>query len=393
MTQKRIIKLIMHTTIFCSVLIIIESTAKFSFKYLFPSAENVQENVSHKFENSVTWLDNYWKEYYQAVQLRFPQQRLPLHKTFEGKYINIDKNGWRKVVSEQNQITQNQIQQNPVNKVPQNSIIENKIFLFGNSTLWGVGSPDSLTIPSLFAQKINQLATNKTQIEVQNFAVCSWNSTQMLVQLQIELQKGNIPRTVIFLNGATDMSRTLVEGGLSEVQNYEILSQKTASKIGIDSNFMATNIEYLLQRINTYKILRKLQNLSPYRLAENSINSQNNLQNVAKAVAKNYFKNYMLIDSLSKQYKFNYVVCWQPFSLKRAEEMHPEDAFFRNFATAVNQEIVQQSQLNLYPNFYNLADSLKALQAKKGNLFLDYCHLTTFGNQYIVDILLQYYKI
>ncbi len=383
MTQKQIIKFIMHTTIFCSVLIIIESTAKFSFKYLFPSAENVQENASRKFEskfeNSVTWLDNYWKEYYQAVQLRFPQQCLPLHKIFEGKYINIDKNGWRKVISAQNQI-------------PQNNITKNKIFLFGNSTLWGVGSPDSLTIPSLFAQKISNQVAQNHPISVQNFAVCSWNSTQMLVQLEIELQKGNIPRTVIFLNGATDMSRTLVEGGLSEVQNYEILSQKTASKIGIDSNFMATNIEYLLQRINTYKILRKLQNLSPYRLAENSINSQNNSQNVAKVVAKNYFKNYMLIDSLSKQYKFNYVVCWQPFSLKRAKEMHPEDVFFRNFANAVNQEIVQQNQVNLYPNFYNLADSLLTLQNKNGNLFLDYCHLTTFGNQYLVDILLQCYK-
>lgn len=386
----------MHTTIFCSVLIIIESTAKFSFKYLFPSAENVQENASHKFENKpengTAWLDYYWKEYYQAVQLRFPQQRLPLHKKFEGKYINIDKNGWRKVVLEQNQILQD-------------TVTKNKILLFGNSTLWGVGSPDSLTIPSLFAQKLSYwvasshpIATLKP-IEVQNFAVCSWNSTQMLVQLEIELQKGNIPQTVIFLNGATDMSRTLVEGGLSEVQNYEILSQKTASKVAIDSNFIATNMEYLLQRVYSYKILRKLQNLSPYRLAENNINAQNNsqenlqnLQNVAKAVAINYFKNYTLIDSLSRQYKFKYLVCWQPFSLKRAEEMHPEDIFFRNFAAAVNREIVQQNQLNLYPNFYNLADCLVTLQNKEGNLFLDYCHLTTLGNQYLVDILLEYYK-
>jgi hypothetical protein len=378
--QKKLIKYLFQLLTFCSVLVIIESLAKFSFKYLYPSAENVQEISSRQFENQASWLDSYWEEYYKAVQLRFPQQRLPLHKAMQGKTINIDKNGWRKTTN----IVQEKMQ------VENLENLKNKIFMFGNSTLWGVGCPDSLTIPSLFVQKLtkihdtvqSKIPTN-VPINVQNFAVCSWNSTQMLVQLQIELQKGNIPNMVVFLNGATDMSRTLVEGGLSETQNYTILNKKVQGKMGIDSNFIATNLEYLLQRVHIYKMYKKLQNLPIYRLQESNAN------NLAKQISDNYFKNYELIDSLSRQYNFKYLVCWQPISMKRAEELHPKDIFFRNFAIAVNQEIAKKNQEKSYLNFYNLVDSL---HNKTGNLFLDYCHLTVLGNRYLTDILVERYQ-
>lgn len=376
--QKTIINLIFKGLVVFSVLVIIEGIAKFSFKYLYPSAENTQETASRQFEKenklmlsqdtSLVWFKSYWENYYKAVQLRFPQTRLPKHKALTSKYLTVNQEGWRNT---------------PLPYLTNNNSV--KILFFGNSTLWGVGSPDSLTIPAIFAQKLSQIDTLKPETKnanIQNFAVCSWNFTQMLVQLEVELKKGNVPQTVIFLSGATDLSRTLVEGGMSETQNYEILSQKVHNKVGLDSNFIATNIDYILQRANMYKLLKKWFYPSQYRLTDQ------NYQQIAKAIATNYFKNYEIINSLSKQYRFNFVVYWQPFSLKRAEELHPEDVFFRNFALAVNEEISKESQKNNYSNFYNFAN---ILQDKKGKLFLDYCHLTTLGNEYLAEEMLKNY--
>ena len=103
-------------------------------------------------------------------------------KQFEhvGKYINIDASGVRKTVKDPNVKG------------------GKKIFMFGGSTLWGHGSPDESTIPSIVQSHLGDA------YEVYNFGEDGFVSTQELNYLLYQLSLGNIPDAVIFYDGVND---------------------------------------------------------------------------------------------------------------------------------------------------------------------------------------------
>ena len=75
---------------------------------------------------------------------------------FKGNEVNIDKFGFRKSINHQ---------------------IDNSYWFMGGSTMWGTGSDDENTIPSIFAKE-----TGKT---VLNLGESGYNSFQEFIQLQI----------------------------------------------------------------------------------------------------------------------------------------------------------------------------------------------------------------
>lgn len=84
-----------------------------------------------------------------------------------------------------------------------------KVFFFGGSTLWGFGSSDELTIPSLVAKK---LAENGISAEVKNYAVVADVTTQSLFRFVLELRKQNAPDLVVFYGGLVDAISACDEG-------------------------------------------------------------------------------------------------------------------------------------------------------------------------------------
>lgn len=84
-----------------------------------------------------------------------------------------------------------------------------KIFFFGGSTLWGLGSRDDFTIPSLVAK---MLAENGISAEVTNYAVIGDVTTQSLIRLVLELRKRNVPDLVVFYGGSVEAFSACYEG-------------------------------------------------------------------------------------------------------------------------------------------------------------------------------------
>lgn len=84
-----------------------------------------------------------------------------------------------------------------------------KIFFFGGSTLWGLGSRDDFTIPSLVAK---MLAENGISAEVTNYAVIGDVTTQSLIRLVLELRKRNVPDLVVFFGGSVEAFSACYEG-------------------------------------------------------------------------------------------------------------------------------------------------------------------------------------
>ncbi|WFU40233.1 SGNH/GDSL hydrolase family protein [Bradyrhizobium sp. CB82] len=84
-----------------------------------------------------------------------------------------------------------------------------KIFFFGGSTLWGGGSSDDFTIPSLVAKK---LAEDGISANVTNYAVRGDVTTQSLIRFVLELRRQNIPDLVVFYGGLVDAVSACYEG-------------------------------------------------------------------------------------------------------------------------------------------------------------------------------------
>ena len=73
---------------------------------------------------------------------------------------------------------------------------DRKVYFLGASAVWGFGSKDDLTLPSLFAKKYN--------IETFNHGQNGWSSSQSLIELTRLISNGKKLDYVFFLEGVND---------------------------------------------------------------------------------------------------------------------------------------------------------------------------------------------
>src|SRR5215813_4407022 len=152
-----------------------------------PRAENFRIKAD-------TYSDSAWaSKYYQEIEeiekgrtLRWQSYVYWRRTPRRGEYINIGPDGLRKTIS----VSMSEGDGPPM-----------KVFMFGGSTMWGLGAGDDSTIPSIFAEEAKNKGVN---CEVVNFGQYAYVSTQEVIELMLQLQKGNIPDIVIFYDGVND---------------------------------------------------------------------------------------------------------------------------------------------------------------------------------------------
>ncbi|GLR87779.1 hypothetical protein GCM10007857_44900 [Bradyrhizobium iriomotense] len=140
--------------------------------------------------------EGYFKEFKDAAHWPLPwasytQSRAP---DYTGKFINVNE-GIRRTWNS--------------GTINDDRSARLRIFFFGGSTLWGYGSRDDFTIPSLVAKK---LAEKGTGAKVTNYAVGADVTTQSLIRFVLELRKRNAPDLVVFYGGRMDAFSACYEG-------------------------------------------------------------------------------------------------------------------------------------------------------------------------------------
>jgi lysophospholipase L1-like esterase len=89
--------------------------------------------------------------------------------------------------------------------------------MFGGSTMWGAGSRDSFTVPSLLARA---LQGRELRVEITNFGETGYVSTQGVITLLLQLRKGNVPDAVIFYEGVND-TYSAYQNGIAGIPQNE----------------------------------------------------------------------------------------------------------------------------------------------------------------------------
>jgi hypothetical protein len=76
------------------------------------------------------------------------------------------------------------------------------VWIFGGSTVYGTGVPDADTLPSYLSHDLNR--SGRECVDVTNFGVEGYVSTQELILLTEQLKRGGKPDIVIFYDGFND---------------------------------------------------------------------------------------------------------------------------------------------------------------------------------------------
>ena len=84
---------------------------------------------------------------------------------------------------------------------------QRRIFMFGGSTVWGLGVADDFTIPSA----LNRLAAGRNASFV-NMGVHGFFSTQEIMKLTLLLARGDTPEAVVLYDGVNDIMNAVYQG-------------------------------------------------------------------------------------------------------------------------------------------------------------------------------------
>ena len=301
---------------------------------------DVYENESWATQYFIEEKESNKAEYYPYLEHR----KIPNYK---GEYINLDENAIRKTFYQ----------------CPDNNSKSIKVFVFGGSTVWGVGARDSGTIPSFLSK---YLCENGFKVKITNFGESGYTSTHDIIKLQLELRKENIPDIAIFYDGVNDV--------YSSYQNHAAgLPHNLKNRIDDFNSRNKVNLPNLFP--NFRRIINKIFNQEIYfnEYSDESLNIE---------TAIFYLNNIKIVKSLENDYGFKSFFYWQP-SLYTKKELSYNEQNKIGINDALSWDYKDVSEI------IKLSDEVKDITGifdnKKNTIFIDWGHISEEGNSIIAE--------
>jgi lysophospholipase L1-like esterase len=307
------------------------------------------------------WAAEYWHERDQTDWVAYAEWHSYIywrHAPFQGKYINIDQNGIRYTWNKSAFPSPNQV----------------KVFVFGGSALWGTGVRDEYTIPSLISKKLN---SQNQEVWVKNFGEEGYVSTQEVIALMLELQKGDVPDVVVFYDGANDVFSAFQQGVAGIPQN----------EYNRAAEFNQLNWRgEIVEKLALYRLVKTLVETrhGPARTESADLELEN-------AVLDKYVANMQIVEALAQDYGFSVLFYWQPVIYnkrilstweKLQLDVYGEARFFGQADRVLKDRAVYRD----HSSFNDLAD---AFGDQGDTVFIDLFHISEAGNDRVSNLMLQ----
>lgn len=287
-----------------------------------------------------SWAREYWREFKAATShVRYHPYILWRFAPFEGKLIRVDAEGLR------------------VTPGTGCGPRAQRVWVFGGSTVWGLGSPDDETIPAYLQRLLSGGGC------VVNFGQLGFTSTQGVVQLESELRNGRRPNVVVFYDGVNDAvaafsyQRPGLHMGLSEIR------EKLESPAFV--SFVTSTNQYRLVRRMTARLAPALPR------SDAPVNG----------TVSGYLVNVEIVKALARAYGFRAVFFWQPNVLIGAKPLAEEE---RN---ARQHEWIAPFMRRVYTRFLDQSAGITDLYDLAGIFdhdtsvaYLDWHHTTPEAN-------------
>ena len=258
-----------------------------------------------------------------------------------------------------------------------NQSLSNSTWFFGGSTIWGFGSSNIGTIPSIYARK------KKSQVF--NFGEQGWVSRQSLNQLISALGDEHYPEVIIFYSGVNDI------GVGCAVENKNVPFHSRQNKI-------SALIKYDLGIINLNKTIKFL--LEPYSKLKGKLSKTKSsisssfdcLKDEKKAnlISNHLVNNWYSAYLISKANQIKFFAILQPYNhspsnyikVNRPAEIQ-SIKYYDKIYPLIKNKVKEKCLLD--KEFCSIfVDGSKWINANS-NYFFDDCHLTEEGNEVIAD--------
>jgi len=240
------------------------------------------------------WAPAFWREHWPALtRHEFRPFALWQSGPSTGRYVNVGPDLLRRT---------------PGSRCGPGSI---RVFVFGGSTVWGWGSPDSGTIPARLQAALEARHANACVV---NYGQLGYVTTQELIVLQQQLQTGNVPDVAIFYDGFNDCLPAQMgfgPGGHWNLDDIERRLTSVSSPNPIGQLLRASSTARLLERLRKRQAAAKppSETWTPpvARLGADSVEA------LAAATASVYLANSRAVAALARGFGFDYAVFFQPW--------------------------------------------------------------------------------
>ncbi len=310
------------------------------------------------------WAETFWREYDVSRKFAYQPYVVWRRAPYRGETITVDAEGLRRT------------------EHSQCGAHEYRIYMFGGSTLWGTGSPDWGTIPSLLAEQYQKAGR---PVCVRNYGESAWVSTQGTIKLLLELKHGERrPDLVIFYDGVNDVFTAWQAGRADVHQDFDRIKARFEPRAqGRPGTF-----GYLLDS-NASRLLQDwLAPSAPPRTVGAGAPLGEPAE-LARAPVAGYLRNLDVVDALAERHGFDYVFFWQPVIFADQKPLTKEEQEIRRAKSqawpglealyrSTYDLIVRESRRNLV----YIADVFKGYQ---GNLYLDFTHISPDGNRLVAQ--------
>src|SRR6266496_63743 len=332
-----------------------------------------REKVS--YYSSQDWAERNWYEFRLSTKERYYPYVGWRRAPFKGKTIQIDQNGVRLT---------------PGADCSAGSF---KVFAFGESSMWGTGSPDWGTIPANLQKGLEKL--RQGPVCVMNFAESTYVSTQDIIMLLLQLQSGNVPDMVLLYDIAGDIPVGYQADRPSVHANLDEIAAKFEG-----GREPPTSVEWLR---NTYsywlidQLMDKLTIANPQQKKPTPSNNKSmslDIPNLSDSIVQDYFETYKIVSALAEKYGFKYFFFLPPNISLGNKPLTPEeqemkrmletDAAFAQLFAAVYQTVERES--SNYQNLYSMVDVFDNCDSL---IWIDAGHVTPVGNQMIAKRMLD----
>jgi hypothetical protein len=307
----------------------------------------------------------YWREFEQANKVTYHQYVLWRRNPYQGEMLSINPDGVRQTLHTQ---------------------CDDKTFtiwMFGDSVMWGAGSPDGETIPSLVALDYEKAGKPACIV---NYGEKGWANTQEMIGLIEELKHAaRKPDIVLFYDGGTEAFAAYQSGRADVHSNYNsfknFLDNWGASQ--------KAGFSYIRQT-NTYRFLEKIAAKTPFHNKKDAPPpTARDTEGLSAAVVQNYVQNMGVVNLLAKQYRFRAIFAWYPNMAVGHKELTPYEQEvlrmeYQKFPDLglMYQATYKKGREISRPDFYYLGDML---DDQKASLYVGISHLRPEGNQIAAD--------
>ncbi len=266
------------------------------------------------------------------------------------------------------------------------------IYVFGGSTMLGVGVPDPYTIPAYLARQFNG---EGNCVKIINFGGGWWQSSQALAQFTVLLREGGRPVAALFYDGINDIDAVSYGGKVggrdpSAEVRFNHSAELRDDRISL-RQFLLSNSKALtaFERMMSPPPVKGKGN--PFRLTPQQI------QMVAPQIVAAYETNVRMTMAIAEQFNVPVFFFLQPFPLISPKPLTAGEATLRKWRiedrdwepTIVSKtyEIWRNSPyLKSLPRFFDVSTALDRLNDE---VFVDVEHLLPNGNEIMAKIMAE----